>query len=105
MNITHSPSQLSLSKPFPTQWTALHYAAVNNPSAVPILLEANAEVNVMDGGNQSPLFYAARNNYREAVIALCAAGADPPHLGDSPLKSYSIVSEEMKNLIREQLSL
>ena len=103
MNITHSPSQLSLSKPFPTQWTALHYAAVNNPSAVPILLEANAEVNVIDGGNQSPLFYAARNNYREAVIALCAAGANP-HLGWSPLTSSS-VSEEMKNLIREQLSL
>ena len=103
MNITHSPSQLSLSKPFPTQWTALHYAAVNNPSAVPILLEANAEVNVMDGGNQSPLFYAARNNYREAVIALCAAGADP-HLGYSPLTSNHI-SEEMKNLIKEQLSL
>ena len=103
MNITHSPSQLSLSKPFPTQWTALHYAAVNNPSAVPILLEANAEVNVMDGGNQSPLFYAARNNYREAVIALCAAGADP-HLGRSPLTDF-LVSEEMKNLIREQLSL
>ena len=103
MNITHSPSQLPLSKPFSTQWTALHYAAVNNPSAVPILLEANAEVNVMDGGNQSPLFYAARNNYREAVIALCAAGADP-HLGESPLTA-SYVSEDMKNLIREQLSL
>ena len=94
---------MSLSKPFPTQWTALHYAAVNNPSAVPILLEANAEVNVMDGGNQSPLFYAARNNYREAVIALCAAGADP-YLGKSKLTD-SLVSEEMKNLIREQLSL
>ena len=105
MNIKHSPSQLSLSlKPFPTQETALHFAASFNPSAVPILLEYNADVNVVTaGGNWSPLFYAASKNHREAVIALCAAGANP-HLGWSPLTSSS-VSEEMKNLIREQLSL
>ena len=91
-------------QPFPTQLTALHHAAQYNPSAVPILLEANARVNVVNIRNQSPLFYAALYNHREAVIALCAAGADP-HLGrPSPLTS-SLVSEEMKNLIREQLSL
>ena len=70
--------------------------------AVPVLLEANAEVNVVNGWNRSPLWNAAYKNHREAVIALCAAGADP-HLGDpSPLRD-SI--EEMKTLIREQLSL
>ena len=104
MNITHSPSQLSLSlKPFSTQDTALHFAAADNPSAVPILLEYNADVNALDRYNWSPLLWAARYNQREAVIALCAAGANP-HLGWSPLTSSS-VSEEMKNLIREQLSL
>ena len=103
MNITHSPSQLPLSKPFPTQRTALHLAARYNTAAVPILLEANADVNAVDSLNFSPLFYAAGQNQREAVIALCAAGADP-HLGESPLTA-SYVSEDMKNLIREQLSL
>ena len=103
MNKTHSPSQLSLSKPFPTQFTALHLAARFNPAAVPVLLEANADVNVLNGTKWSPLFWAARWKHREAVIALCAAGADP-HLGYSPLTSNHI-SEEMKNLIKEQLSL
>ena len=91
-------------QPFPTQLTALHLAAEFNPAAVPVLLEANARVNVVAGGNKSPLFWAALNNHREAVIALCAAGADP-HLGDPRPLTSSNVSEEMKNLIREQLSL
>ena len=90
-------------QPFPTQSTALHLAAYYNPAAVPVLLEANAEVNVVNGRNWSPLYWAALKNHREAVIALLAAGADP-HLGCSPLTS-SIVSDEMKTLIREQLSL
>ena len=90
-------------QPFPTQNTALHLAARFNPSAVPVLLEANADVNVLDVDRFSPLFYAARGNHREAVIALCAAGADP-HLGYTPLTDR-YVSEDMKNLIREQLSL
>ena len=91
-------------QPFPTQVTPLHLAARSNPAAVPILLEANARVNVVNIRNQSPLFYAALYNHREAVIALCAAGADP-HLGNSSPLTSSFVSEEMKNLIREQLSL
>ena len=90
-------------QPFPTQLTALHLAARFNPAAVPVLLEANARVNVVTGCNTSPLFWAALCDHREAVIALCAAGADP-HLGLSPL-TVSDVSQEMKNLIREQLSL
>ena len=91
-------------QPFPTQITALHLAAEFNPAAVPVLLEANANVNVVNGYNKSPLCWAAFKNHREAVIALCAAGADP-HLGDpSPLTDFD-VSQEMKNLIREQLSL
>ena len=93
----------SILQPFPTQLTALHLAAWFNPAAVPVLLEANARVNVVTGVNTSPLFLAALCDHREAVIALCAAGADP-HLGDSPLTEFSI-SENMKNLIREQLSL
>ena len=90
-------------RPFPTQQTALHLAAYYNPAAVPVLLEANAEVNVVDGSNRSPLFDAAENNHREAVIALCVAGADP-HLGDPSPLTVSWISEDMKNLIREQLS-
>ena len=90
-------------QPFPTQYTALHLAAMFNPAAVSVLLEANADVNVVSSNNQSPLFWAAGKNHREAVIALCAAGADP-HLGRSPLTD-SDVSDEMKTLIREQLSL
>ena len=44
-----------------------------------------------------------RNAIQEAVVALCAAGAHP-NLGESPLTDSGI-SKEMKNLIREQLSL
>ena len=86
--------------PIISQNTALHFAAELNPAAVPVLLEANAMVNVVTGCNTSPLFWAALCDHREAVIALCAAGADP-HLGYSPLTSNHI-SEEMKNLIRDQ---
>ena len=93
----------NIPQPFPTQRTAIHLAAYFNPAAVPVLLEANAEVNVVNSSNWSPLFVAARNEHREAVIALCGAGADP-HLGDSPLTD-SEVGKEMRNLIREQLSL
>ena len=103
MNIIHSPSKKIL-QPFPTQYTALHLAAWFNPAAVPVLLEANAEVNVVTGRNWSPLFYAAWKDHREAVIALCAAGADP-HLGNPSPLTRSYISEDMKNLIREQLSL
>ena len=90
----------SHSKPFSTQVTALHYAARDNTAAVPILLEANADVNVVNRFNDSPLLWAAKRDHREAVIALCAAGANP-HLGNSPLTD-STVSDEMKNLIRAQ---
>ena len=105
MIITHSPSQITFSNlcPFPNQLTALHLAAFYNPAVVPVLLEANADVNVLDAGNESPLLYAAARDHSEAVIALCAAGADP-HLGRSPL-TESFISQDMKKLIREQLSL
>ena len=95
----------NIPQPFPTQRTALHLAAYFNPAAVPVLLEANAEVNVVDYWDYSPLYYAARKKHREAVIALLAAGADP-HLGQSPLTMPNRwISQDMKNLIREQLSL
>ena len=86
--------------PIISQNTALHFAAELNPAAVPVLLEANADVNVVNGSNESPLFYAAYKKHREAVIALCAAGANP-RLGFSP-PTVSYVSEDMKNLIRDQ---
>ena len=91
-------------QPFPTQLTALHLAARFKTAAVPVLLEANARVNVVDGANYSPLWIAAYKKHREAVIALCAAGADP-HLGNPSPLTRSYISEDMKNLIREQLSL
>ena len=101
MNIIHSPSQLSLSlQTLSTQWTPLHLAAAHNPSAVPILLEANTDVNVLDIVNKSPLYWAALKNHREAVMDLCAAGANP-RLGAS-LLTVSWISDEMKNLIRAQ---
>ncbi len=104
MNIKCTPSITNnILRPFPTQQTALHLAAYCNPAAVPVLLEAKADVNVVDGWNNSPLFLAAGNYHGEAVIALCGAGADP-HLGDSPLTSREIM-QDMKNLIRLQLSL
>jgi len=90
------------------QQSPLHIAALYNPPAVPVLLEegraeeGRAEVNLLSRGKRSPLFYAARENHRESVVALCAAGADP-HLGRSPLNSPR-VGQQMKTLIRNQQS-
>ena len=85
------------------QWTPLHMAASSNPGKVKILIEKGANVNVLDRGQKSPLFYAAWNNNREAVIELCKAGANP-HMGKNPLEDKD-VKDEMKQLIREKLSL
>ena len=87
----------------PDQKSPLHYAASENQQVVPVLLRERAEVNLLDNEERSPLFNAAHANHREAVIALCAGGADP-YLGKSPLTD-SLVTEEMKTLTREQLSL
>ena len=66
-----------------------------------LLLQAKAEVNILDWLNRSPLYYAARGNNRENVISLCQAGADP-NLGPGPLNSPDRnVSPDMKALIRE----
>ena len=85
------------------QATPLHWAARYNPGQVKILLERGANVNVLSRGQKSPLYYAALNNNREAIIELCKAGAKP-QLGDNPLDD-NWVSDEMKQLIREKLSL
>lgn len=85
------------------QWSPLHYAACFNPAAVPVLLEAKAEVNQLDFIHQSPLFKASFENHREAVVALCGAGADP-HIGNSPLTD-STVTDEIKTLIRRNSRL
>ena len=60
-------------------------------------------VNVLNSEQWSPLWYAAFNNNREAVIELCKAGANP-QLGVNPLDADR-VADEMKQLIREKLSL
>ena len=56
---------------------------------------------VLTSGNYSPLWYAAYNNQRDSVVALCKAGADPD-LGHSPLTAFQI-SNEMKLLIKRLL--
>ena len=87
----------------PDQKSPLHYAASDNQAVVPVLLREGAEVNLLDKEERSALYNAAFTSHREAVIALCAGGADP-HLGKSPLTD-SLVTEEMKTLISQQLSL
>ena len=79
-----------------TQVSPLHIAAGWNPAAVPILLAANAEVNISDWVNNSPLFYAAMQNQPESVAALCKAGADPRSLVANSLA----VKKEMRTLIK-----
>ena len=70
---------------------------------MPVLLEANTEVNLLNSQGCSPVYHAARQRHKEAVIALCAAGANP-HQGYSPLTD-SYVSDEVKVLIREEYFL
>ena len=66
------------------QYTPLHMAAGYNQGAVKVLLELGSMVDVLDRAQHSPLWWAAYNNQREAVIALCLAGAKP-NMGDNPL--------------------
>ena len=81
-----------------SQQSPLHFASSWNPAVVPVLLEAGAKVNVLNRGQQSPLFYAAKIKQEVSVVALMAASADP-HLGRSPL-TIDWVSEDMKTLIK-----
>ena len=83
------------------QYSPLHFASQQNPAVVPVLLEAGAKVNVLDNLQESPLYKAAWANQEASVVALMAASANP-HLGDSPLTSYS-VGKEMKTLIKSLL--
>ena len=112
--------------------TALHLVGVGKSSApvVKALIEAGAEVEALDGDQQSPLHYAAQFN-PEAVQVLVQANAKvnvlnkwncsplywaarnhseavvclckagaDSHLGNSPLSS-SRMNDEMKALIRQ----
>jgi len=57
--------------------TALHWAAaVNNVEALLTLLQRDANKDVQDSYDQTPLFLAAREGSREAVRALLDAGAN-----------------------------
>ena len=86
-----------------TQHTPLHLAASSNEGAVKALVERKANVNVLNVFQESPLFFAALGNNREAIIELCQAGAKP-HLGKyNPLDS-SHVADEIKIRIREKCS-
>nr|XP_042894968.1 neurogenic locus notch homolog protein 3-like [Parasteatoda tepidariorum] len=57
--------------------TALHWAvAVNNMSAINLLLSHKANPNLQDGEGETPLFAAAREGCLEAAIRLLESGAD-----------------------------
>lgn len=58
--------------------TALKNALVNNAdTAFHLLLEAGADVNIVDRNGDGPLHVAARTNDGAALLALLEAGADP----------------------------
>ena len=81
------------------QQSPLHWASLENPAVVPVLIGAGCKVNLLNKSQKSPLYYAVIDSRdRFAVAALMAAAADP-HLGDSPLTS-SDVSDEMKDYIK-----
>ena len=63
------------------------------------MIKHGAEVNLLDQFNRSPLFLAAYNNNRDAVVALCNAGGDP-RLGDSPLTDFR-ERKNIKEIIRD----
>ena len=65
---------------------------------VPPLLDCGAPVNVVDGNQMSPLYYACLANDLPTIRLLMKAGADPT-LGMNPLDS-SDVSQEAKDLVR-----
>ena len=108
--------------PIISQNTALHFAAELNPEAVPVLLEANADVNVLNTETtckkdgtiltdscrmckkkcqvKSPLWFAGLKNNHKTATALCAAGADP-NLG-SPTPLTADFSRKFKDLVRDK---
>ena len=94
--------------PIISQNTALHFAAELNPAAVPVLLEANADPNVLNTEIsckkkcqvKSPLWFAGLKNNHKTATALCAAGADP-NLG-SPTPLTADFSRKFKDLVRDK---
>jgi ankyrin repeat protein len=80
------------------QSSALHWAAMDNPQIIPVMIKHGAEVNLLDEQNRSPLFVAAVYNNRDAVVALCNAGGDP-RLGYNPLTDSS-VNRDIKDIIK-----
>ena len=71
----YSNSSILYQTPFPTQTTPLHIAAWSKSSAevVSTLIQAGANVNALDGNQQSPLHHAS--NWNPAVVpVLIGAG-------------------------------
>lgn len=56
--------------------TPLHYAASWQPSSIPLLLDAGAEVNHRDEEGQTPLFWAAERGRVDTILQLLERGAD-----------------------------
>ena len=80
------------------QKSPLHWAAQCNPQCVGKLLQHNAEVNLLDKFNRSPLLFAAKYKNRDAVIALAKAGGDP-RLGVNPL-TFPYIDNDIKEIIK-----
>ena len=62
--------------------TPLHWAISFNKEAIPLLLEAGADVNAADRDGNTPLHWAIREGAKEVVPLLLEAGADVTlHIG------------------------
>ena len=56
-------------------WTALMFATLHNPTAIPALIESGADVNLQSIKGTTALMFAAQHN-PTAIPALIASGAD-----------------------------
>ena len=55
------------------------YAALGDLTAIKVITEAGANVNLPDNSGMTPMHYAAYNGHLPAVRALFNAGANPNH--------------------------
>ena len=90
-----------------TQYTALHYAAINgHESLLQLLLSHNAEVNSRDRREATPLHLASQEGHLASVLTLLQAGADPllpDHQGSLPIHIAAQLNHDkvVKILIEE----
>ena len=80
LDATANPNLQTESADTANSWAPIHVAASKgHAQAIHTLVEANADVNLVNGASNTALFFAAREGHLGCVEALLQLQADPNH--------------------------